>query len=277
MTARQRTLAALATVLATAAVTVPAQAASTDAHAYADRCANQSTQRPAGAKATPRRTCITAMSRLARGQSRSPRMACAGASRKRPRGARTSAFDKCVAAGTALVRHGNGVDRAYLEEMIPHHVAAVEMARLALTRAQTPYVQTLAQSIISSQTAEIARMRSMAARLSAAGMKPVSLGLTKAQMGMDHDMSHLVGADPFDVAFVDMMIPHHQGAITMSQVVFSKGVSRDVRRLAEQITNAQQQEIRQMRDFRASVTGSPEPTPGEGEHTHPGSDEPHPH
>jgi uncharacterized protein (DUF305 family) len=221
--------------------------------------------------------CVTAMGRLARAESRSPRMACATASRKRARGARTSSFATCVAAGTALVKHGNGVDRAYVEQMIPHHVAAVEMARLALTQTQTPYLQTLAQSIISSQSAEIARMRSMAARLRAAGMKAVSLGLTKAQMGMDHDMSHLVGASPFDTAFVDMMIPHHQGAITMSQVVFAKGVSADIRQLAEQITNAQRQQIRQMRDFRASVTGSAEPLPGQGEHTHPGNEEPHPH
>ena len=35
-------------------------------------------------------------------------------------------------------------------------------------------------------------------------------------MGMGHDMSHLVGTDPFDVHVVDMMISHHQGALTMS-------------------------------------------------------------
>jgi uncharacterized protein (DUF305 family) len=279
VTARQHTVTALAAVLATAAVAVPARAASTGAQTYAKRCQNQSKQPAAGTKATPFNACVTAMGRLARAQSRSPRMACAAASRTRAGGARTSPFDKCVAAGTALVKHGNGVDRAYVEQMIPHHVAAVEMARMALTQTQTPYVQSLAQSIISSQNAEIARMRSIAARLRAAGMKAVSLGLTKAQMGMDHDMSHLVGASPFDVAFVDMMIPHHQGAITMSQVVFAKGVSADVRQLAEQITNAQRQEIRQMRDFRASVTGSPESVAGEGEqlHTHPGNEEPHPH
>lgn len=279
MNRRQVTVAALAAALAAGAVAVPALGSSADAQTYAKRCQNQSKQRLAGAKATPFGTCVTAMGRLARAQSRSPRMACATASRKRAHGAPTSPFDKCVAAGTALVKHGNGVDRAYVEQMIPHHVAAVEMARLALTQTQTPYVQSLAQSIIRSQNAEIARMRAMAARLRAAGMKAVSLGLTKAQMGMDHDMSHLVGASPFDVAFVDMMIPHHQGAITMSRVVLAKGVSADVRQLAEQITTAQRQEIGQMRDFRASVTGSPEPVPGEGDqpHTHPGNEEPHPH
>lgn len=44
-----------------------------------------------------------------------------------------------------------------------------------------------------------------------------ALGLTMAQSGMTMNMSALNGVKPFDRAFIDMMIPHHQGAIRMAR------------------------------------------------------------
>jgi uncharacterized protein (DUF305 family) len=276
LTTRRITLAAALMSLAAAG---PASAAGTnaDAQRFRNHCLNQSKGRVAGAKATPYATCLTAMRRLARAESRSPRMACATLSRKRAAGSRMSPLDKCVAGATKLVKDGNGIDRSYLEQMIPHHVGAVQMAQIALTQAQTPFLQELAQNVVTSQNAEIARMRGMAAKLKAAGIPAVPLGLSKAQMGMDHDMSHLIGASPFDVVFVDMMIPHHQGAVTMSDVVFAKGTGAAVRALARQIADSQRNEIRNMRDFRQLVTGSADPAAGDPLHTHPGGEEPHPH
>jgi uncharacterized protein (DUF305 family) len=275
LSTRRITIAVVLASLAAAGFAGPSYAAG----ARAKQCQNQSTNRAAGAKATPYATCLTAMRRLARGESRSPQIACAKLSRKRAGVAPTSPFGKCVAAGTKLVKHGNGVDRAYLEQMIPHHVGAVDMAKIALAQTQTPFLRELAQTIITTQNAEIARMRSMAAKLKGAGMPAAPLGLSKAQMGMDHDMSHLVAASPFDIVFVDMMIPHHQGAVTMSEVVFAKGTNAAVKQLADQITEAQLREIRTMRAFREAVTGSPDPVAGDGTplHTHPGAEEPHPH
>lgn len=64
-------------------------------------------------------------------------------------------------------------------------------------------------------------------------------------MGMNHDMSHIAGAHPFDPVLVDMMIPHHQGAITMSEVLFRRGTGIRTRRLAEQIVSSQVREIQE--------------------------------
>ena len=107
-------------------------------------------------------------------------------------------------------------------------------------------------------------MRQIAAQLRAAGIRPVSMGLTTEQMGMNHDMSHIVGASPFDVVFVDMMIPHHQGAITMSEVLFRRGTGTRTRTLAEQIVASQAREIQEMRAFRLQTAGAPAPAPGDG-------------
>lgn len=50
-------------------------------------------------------------------------------------------------------------DEAFLEEMIPHHQGAVEMARMVLTSTKRPELIKLAQEIIDAQQREINMMR----------------------------------------------------------------------------------------------------------------------
>jgi uncharacterized protein (DUF305 family) len=272
---RSRVAALTALVLAAGAggasplhAATPSTSASSAARAYAKQCQNQSRRRAAGVKQTPFAACVSAMARLAGAKSRSPRIACAGLSRKRLPATTATPFGRCVSAGTRLIRFGNGIDRAYVDGMIPHHVAAVEMAKMAEGRAQSPFVADLAASIIRSQQLEIAEMQRISARLAAAGIEPVGMGLTKAQMGMDHDMSHLVDADPFDPMFVEMMIPHHEGAITMSRILFAKGIGRATLQLADQITSGQSREIQAMREFLDATGAAPAAGGDAGGHQH---------
>lgn len=59
-----------------------------------------------------------------------------------------------------------------------------------------------------------------------------------------------VAKNPADIMFVTMMIPHHQQAVEMSDLLLAKsGVDADVRKLAEQIKAAQQPEIDQMKSW----------------------------
>lgn len=53
---------------------------------------------------------------------------------------------------------GDELDRAFIEGMIPHHQAAVDMAR-ALTGAKHPELRAMGEEIISAQTREIEQMR----------------------------------------------------------------------------------------------------------------------
>jgi len=272
--------AALTTVLALVGLAAvapasPAQAPSSDrlassaatAPGYAALCRDQSTRRVAGTRTTPRRQCVGAMTRLAKGQTRSTRKACAALSRRRPAGASRSAYGKCRRAAGTLLRAGNGFDRAYVGEMIPHHESAVEMAEIALDRAQSTFVRELASDIIISQNKEIATMREIAERLDDLGVKPRSLGLSKAEMGMDHDASHLQGADPFDPMFIDMMLPHHEGALTMSWVVLARGTGLRTKTLAREIVAAQTREIEAMKRHRDETSGgSPSPSGGGDAH-----------
>lgn len=74
-----------------------------------------------------------------------------------------------------------------------------------------------------------------------------------ANMKMHKDMTMDFTGDA-DVDFVRGMIPHHQGAIDMAQVVLKYGKDPDVRKLAEGIIAAQNNEIAFMTNWLSKHT-----------------------
>ena len=141
---------------------------------------------------------------------------------------------------------GNGTDRAFVAAMIPHHESAVDMAEIAKTRAQSAFVTDLAADITKTQTEEISLMREVDAKLEEAGIQPGKLSVSEHMMGMDQDIGMLESANPFDAAFIDMMIPHHEGALEMAREELDKGANPELKELARNIVDAQQREIDEM-------------------------------
>jgi len=157
---------------------------------------------------------------------------------------------------------GNGIDRAFVADMIPHHQSAVQMANIATSRGTSTFVTSLAGDITRTQNAEIETMKGIASRLDAAGVKATSLGIAEHEMGMEMNISELRTADPFDKAFIDMMVPHHQGAIRMARVELAKGADPKAKQLATAIIDAQTREIKAMNAHRTKTFGGPSPAGG---------------
>lgn len=57
------------------------------------------------------------------------------------------------------LKKASDFDKEFVRQMIPHHQMGVMMAQMASDRATHPEIRTLAQSIIKSQSAEIAEMQ----------------------------------------------------------------------------------------------------------------------
>jgi uncharacterized protein (DUF305 family) len=150
------------------------------------------------------------------------------------------------------------------------------MAKMAKMHGDHAQIRTLAGKIITAQNAEIRTLTTVAASLgvtaakmpangqmSAQTMRDLdTLGVTMSQSGMMMNMSDLDGAKPFDRKFIDMMIPHHQGAIRMARAELAKGKNAKLRSIAHAIVTAQAAEIRQMNSWRKVWYGKTSPAGG---------------
>lgn len=181
-----------------------------------------------------------------------------------------------TAASTARV---GDVDRAFVGQMVPHHEMAVAMARGAQGRVRHEELRALAAGIVRDQRAEIAELRALAGELQvdpgtgdeaghdhgdhdAMAVDAETLGLTMDEMGMSMDVAALQRARPYDRAFIDAMVPHHQGAIRMARAEVARGTDPRLQGLARRIVRAQEREIRRMNAWRRSWYGAPSPAGG---------------
>lgn len=73
-----------------------------------------------------------------------------------------------------------------------------------------------------------------------------TLAYEAANARMHDGMNAALTGDP-DVDFMRGMIPHHQGAIDMAQIVLKYGKDPETRKLAEEIVKAQTEEIALMK------------------------------
>lgn len=148
----------------------------------------------------------------------------------------------------------NRADVTFLRGMIPHHAQAIEMSQLAADRAGSDQVRELARDIEAAQGPEIETMQAMLEDFGAdIPMDDRDHGSMHGMHGMHgmqspeqmHRLGQLSGRQ-FDTAFLQMMIDHHQGAITMSETVLADGKYPDVKELARRIIEVQQAEIATM-------------------------------
>ena len=154
-------------------------------------------------------------------------------------------------------------DRMFIEQMIPHHQDAIDMANLALVRAEHPEIRQLAENIIRDQSREISRMRSwykawygtdvpeyedammgggMNRRGSGTGMMSGGTG------GSMTDLAQLGNATRFDKEFIEQMVPHHQMAIMMAQMTLNSD-HQEMRELGSSIIRSQSAEVEQMQEW----------------------------
>jgi uncharacterized protein (DUF305 family) len=185
------------------------------------------------------------------------------------------AFALMAVLATALVAAGCGddddetaaaeTDGAFIAEMTTHHEAAIEMAEIAQERAQHKEVRELADAIVATQGEEIQAIGAMHERMFGEPLHEAdhgTLGMAAHEMGMDMEPMHLEDAKPFDRAFIDAMIPHHQGAIRMARVELERGEDPELQDLAEAIIDAQSGEIEEMNAWRERWYGAPSPAGG---------------
>ena len=150
-----------------------------------------------------------------------------------------------------VMENGKYSDKAFIDAMVPHHQGAIAMAEVALKNAEHEEIIQLSRNIISSQQAEIEELKSIKQEEFGTSNLPMEMSPEQMRgMVMTMDPQQLANQKPFDEAFIDAMIPHHQSAIEMAQVALENSDNPKIKDLQQNIISAQQREIEQMTQWR---------------------------
>jgi uncharacterized protein (DUF305 family) len=146
-------------------------------------------------------------------------------------------------------------DLRFLDNMIVHHQNAVIMAQTMIADSQRPELRDLAQRIIVAQQREIEQMRQWRRDwYGAAGTSTMPEAMME-QMGSGRMMNReqmrqmMGGSVDFDRMFLQMMIPHHEGAIDMAQLALEQAEHSEIKTLAQDIVTTQRAEIQEMQTY----------------------------
>ena len=158
-------------------------------------------------------------------------------------------------------------DTLFMQDMIPHHNQAVQMADLVAERTNRPELVDIAGRINASQADEIAFMQQW---LSDRGEDVPDPGAHSA-MHTTHKMAGMASPEQmaelgrstgtaFDRMFLSLMIPHHEGAVTMVEELLKQpGSAHDpvLFEFVSDVTNDQTSEIERMNALLVSLSDDP--------------------
>lgn len=145
---------------------------------------------------------------------------------------------------------GKEFDVKFMQEMIVHHQAAVDMAKLVPTHTKRPELNTLAANIIAAQTKEINQMttwldqwykeKPVTDTMSVPGMMDMMGNMDTLKKAKDAD---------FDKQFNTMMIQHHQQGVNMANLIASRTQRPALTQLGQNIIKTQSAEIQEMKNW----------------------------
>ena len=159
-------------------------------------------------------------------------------------------------------------DRQFIDMMVPHHQGAVEMAKIARQRAEHAEIKEMAAKIIRTQDAEINTMKAWRKSWFGSDQTPPMTAMPMvpgmgghggmgATMNMAADVDKLRAApSPFDKAFIETMIAHHESAIEAAKIAATRAEKPEIKELAQAIIVDQQREIDEMKQWRQAWYGN---------------------
>ena len=182
------------------------------------------------------------------------------------------------AAPVPAAPRANAADVRFMQGMIAHHAQALTMSALVPARTTRDAMHLLAERITVSQRDEIAIMRTWLQAHGQSAPDPMAAHDMAGMAGMHHDMAGMpatadstmpgmltaeqlaaLGAAngaAFERLFLESMIRHHEGALTMVKQLFaSPGAAQDgdVFRFASDVDVDQRAEIARMRTLLAAL------------------------
>lgn len=143
-------------------------------------------------------------------------------------------------------------DLQFIDTMIHHHQGAVDMAKMIDGKTPNAELIKFGKQIVADQEKEIAQMKEWREKWFKGAPGAMNMEMPGMADSMKMDMSKLSNSKDkaFDLAFIEMMIPHHDGAVEMAKEALTKSEKPEIKTLANQIIKAQEAEIKMMGEWK---------------------------
>ena len=151
-------------------------------------------------------------------------------------------------------------DLQFIDTMTKHHQSAVMMSETAIQKASDARVKEFGRKVVEDQKKDIERLATWRQQWYANAADAHNMQLPGAP-AMNMDMSHMQTSSghDFDMMFVDMMIPHHKGALDMSRDALQKARRQELKDFARETIDKQEKEIAELEAWKKSM-GMPSST-----------------
>ncbi len=145
-----------------------------------------------------------------------------------------------------------------MKDMVGHHQSAIDMASLAPANAKRQEVKDLAASIVANPQREISEMTGWLRDWY--NEQPASIMMSDMQTKTER-LNTLKGGE-FDKLFLLDMIPHHQDAVEMANLIPDRATGAELKTLGQNIISSQSREVDQMTGwlnqwYRVKTQGQP--------------------
>lgn len=147
-----------------------------------------------------------------------------------------------VASAPAPDQSTAGYEIKFMQGMIDHHQMAVMTATICLEEAVHDELRAMCEEIIATQSQEIETMQMWLQDWYGISYEPA---MSSSGMRTVERLAMLEGEE-FEIAFMEMMIRHHEGAIKDASKCLQKAYHEELLSMCEAIIDAQQAEIEQM-------------------------------
>lgn len=146
----------------------------------------------------------------------------------------------------------NSISDNFIHQMIPHHLAAIEMSENILRYTTNLEVQDIATSIISAQTKSISDMQAVQPSCRMLTNQDFELSMymrefERITQTMFYEMGTAPVTNGVNANFVREMIPHHEGAVRMSNNALQFNICPGLKPILYTIIATQSEGIRQMK------------------------------
>lgn len=148
----------------------------------------------------------------------------------------------------------DSISHNFIVQMIPHHEAAIHMSRNLLKYTTYIPLQDIAEQIITEQTKSIENMLAIQENCSMLNNSQQDLCLYQRRMDqimkvMFADMGNACSNNDININFMREMIPHHRGAVEMSETTLQFDICPELKPILQAIIVSQKRGIRQMQEL----------------------------